>query len=328
MHCRTLAAILVLLAPALSRAEAAPLRPIPWLEPSALLKPFLQLAFEAPETVRPGALEISMRTYYSSTILRGWGPSLMVDVNVETAQPTLVVRYGVAQRTELQLVVPGAIDYEGWLTRPIKAVEGIFARVNPLRLGPPPRQGRIQIMRYKEGTGLDWVGDDGTVADMSLGVKTLVQAQDGLRPAVSLRAALGLPTGRFPDGTGDPALAAGVTAGWTRGSTALWVEADGAVPGGTFTSMGLATRPHGALQLGIAQRLASSVSVQLQYSAHTAALAHTGIDVVDGPTFYLLAGVTVVPVRTVSVAFALVENVWASTRGADISGVLDLTWRP
>jgi hypothetical protein len=291
------------------------------------MKPFLQLAFEAPETVRPGAFEVSFRTYYSSTILRGWGPSLMVNVNVETAQPTAVVRYGVAQGTELQLVVPGAVDYAGWLTRPIKVVEGIFDNVNPLRLGPPPRQGQIQIMRYRKGTGLNWVGEDATLADVSLGVKTSLLSQSGFRPALSLRAALGLPTGRFPDGTGRPALAAGATAGWAHRATAVWAQADGALPGGTFSSMGLATRPHGALQLGVAQRLASWVSVQLQFSTHTAALALTGIDVVDGPTYYLLAGITLVPARTLSIAFALVENVFASTRGADITGLIDLSWR-
>lgn len=327
MHCRTLAAILALVAPAAARADADPLRPLPWLDPSTLAKPFLQLTFEAPETVPPGVLEVSLRTYYSNTILQGWGPSLMVNVQVETAQPTAVLRYGVAPSTELQLVVPGAIDYAGWLARPIKVVEGIFSRVNPLRLGPPPRQARIQIQRYREGTGIDWTGEDASVGDLSLGVKTTLRSQDGLRPALALRAALGLPTGRFPDGTGALALAAGVTAGWTRGSTALWVEADGALPGGTFSSMQLPARAHGALQLGMAQRLAASLSVHLQGSVHTAALAHTSIPVVDGATFYLLGGVTVAPTRALSVGVAVVENVFATTRGADITGLLDVTWR-
>jgi len=324
---RTLVAIVALLASTGARG-AEPLRPIPWLDPSALMKPFLQLAFEAPETVRPGAMEVSLRTFYSSTILRGWGPTLMVNVNVETAQPTALIRYGVADGTELQLVVPGSIDYGGWLTRPIKFVEGIFADVNPLRLGAPPKQGRIQIQDYRRGTGLDWVGDGGTLGDLSLGVKTLVRRQDGVEPALSVRAALGLPTGRFPDGTGQLAVAGGATAGWTFGSTAVWLEADGELPTATFTSMGLQTRPHGALQLGVARRIASAFSLHVQTSAHSAALAPFGIPDVDGRTYYLLAGVTVAPTRALSVAFALIENIFATRRGADISGVLELTWRP
>jgi hypothetical protein len=324
---RKLVAIVALLASTAARG-AEPLRPIPWLDPSALMKPFLQLAFEAPETVRPGAMELSLRTFYSSTILRGWGPTLMVNVNVETAQPTALIRYGVADGTELQLVVPGAIDYEGWLTRPIKFVEGIFSNVNPLRLGAPPKQGRIQIQDYRRGTGLDWVGDGGTLGDLSLGVKTLVRQQDGVEPALSLRAAVGLPTGSFPDGTGHPAIAGGATAGWTFGSTAVWLEADGELPTATFTSMGLRARPHGALQLGVARRIASAFSLHVQTSAHSAALAPFGIPDVDGRTYYLLAGVTVAPTRALSVAFALIENIFATRRGADISGVLELTWRP
>jgi hypothetical protein len=327
VHHRTLVAIVALLASAAARG-AEPLRPIPWLDPSALMKPFLQLAFEAPETVRPGTLELSLRTFYSSTILRGWGSTLMVNVNVETAQPTAVIRYGVADGTELQLVVPGAIDYEGWLTRPIKFVEGTVANVNRLRVGAPPRQGRIQIQDYRRGTGLDWVGDGGTIGDLSLGVKTLVGRQDGVKPAVSIRAALGLPTGRFPDGTGQPALAGGATAGWTLGSTAIWLEADGELPSATFSSMELRTRPHGALQLGVAQRIGSAISLHVQTSTHSAALAPFGISDVDGRTSYLLAGLTATPTRALSVAFALVENIFTTARGADISAVLELTWRP
>ncbi len=327
---RTLAAIVALLVPAALRADE-PLEPVPWVEPSALVKPFLQLAFEAPGTVRPGALDVSIRTFYSSTILQGWGhtgqSSLMVNVNVETAQPTAVIRYGVVEGTEVQLLVPGAIDYAGWLARPIKFVEGLFANVNPLRAGPPPREGRIQIVRYLENTGIDWVGEDGSMGDVALAVKTQVRGQDGVRPALAVRAALGLPTGRFPDGTGKLALATGATAGWTWSTRALWIEADSAIPGGTFSSMELPTRPHGAVQLGVAQRLGSALSLNLQLSAHSAALAHTGIPFVDGPTFYLLGGVTVRPARAVTIAFALVENVFATTRGADITGVFEMSWR-
>lgn len=330
MKRRTLAAIVALLFPAALRADEPPLRPVPWLDPSALMKPFLQLAFEAPETVRPGSLDVSIRTFYSSTIMRGWGHRsrpLMVDINVETAQPTAVIRYGVVEGTELELLVPGAIDYAGWLARPIKFVEGLFSSVNPLRLGPPPRQGRIEILRYQQNTGIDWVGEDGSVGDVALGVKTLVRDQDGARPALSVRAALGLPTGRFPDGTGKLSLAAGATAGWTWSTRALWVEADGALPGDTFSSMDLPTRPHGAVQLGVAQRLGSALSLNVQMSVHSPALARTGISFVDEPTFYLLAGVTAHPARAVTVAFALVENVFATTRGADITGVLEMSWR-
>ncbi len=329
-RCRAVAvlgALFALLTPA-ATFPADPLRPIAWLDPSALMKPFLQLPFEAPETIRPGGLEISLRTFYSSTILRGWGPTLMVNVNVETAQPTAVIRYGVAEGTELQLVVPGSIDYAGWLTRPIKFVEGMFATVNPLRLGAPPQQGVIRIQRYREGfTGLDWTGQDATVGDVSLGLKRLVRAQDGLKPTLAIRAAVGLPTGRFPDGTGELAVAGGATAGWTFGATGLWLEADGELPSGRFSSMGLPTRPHAAVQLGIAQRVASAVSLHVQASAHTAALAPVGIADVDGRTYYLLAGATVSPTRDLSFALALVENIFATRRGADISGVLEMTWR-
>ena len=81
-------------------------------------------------------------------------------------------------------------------------------------------------------------------------------------------------------------------------------------------------------RVGVAQRIGSAISLHVQTSAHSAALAPFGIPDVDGRTYYLLAGVTVAPTRALSVAFALIENIFATRRGADISGVLELTWRP
>jgi len=68
--------------------------PIPWQEPAPLTRLFLQLPFEAPEVVLPRKLEVGLRLLYSNTLLSALNEGLVLDVHVETAQPTVLLRYG------------------------------------------------------------------------------------------------------------------------------------------------------------------------------------------------------------------------------------------
>lgn len=237
------------------------------------------------------------------------------------------MRYGLPLGLELQLSVPGAIDYGGFLARPIKLVERLFGAVNPLRAGRPPPTASFRIER-REGTGLSWTGTTGAAGDPWLGVKRRIRAQDGWAPALAWRAALAVPAAPLPWGSGRLEIGTGLLAGWTSGGTSVLVEADLMIPQGRpITAARLATRPHASVQLGVVRRLATRVTAMLQASAHTSALGGTGLDYVGGTTMYLLAGVSVDPTPRTSIGFALVENVISPTRGADISAVLDTSWR-
>ncbi|HTN51189.1 MAG TPA: hypothetical protein VML50_02200 [Anaeromyxobacter sp.] len=326
---RTAVIVAALLGAGGGRADDSPALPpptIPWQDPAAFALPFLQLPFDAPEPVRPGTLELSVRTIYSSTIAKAQSPTTSIDVDLETAQPILEVRWGFMSGAELDAAIPGAIDYAGFMTKPIRWVESLFDAVNPLRLGAPPRQGRLVVTRAG-GASAEWVGTVGSVGDLRLGAKVRIRDQAGGLPALSWRTALTLPTAALPFGSGSVQAGGGLLAGWTFGETALRLAADVATPAGDFTAARLHTRPHGDLQLGLSQRLAPWASVVLQGSAHTSAIVGTGLSVIEGPTFYALAGAIFEPARSVSISLGLVENVFANTRGADFSGLLDLAWR-
>jgi len=330
---RAIAAAISLLGPVTGRAEPLSLerpaaRPVAWQDTGPFAQLFLQLPFDAPETVARGVLEVTLRMLYSNSIARERVPGLSVDVSAETAVPIAFVRYGLPHGFELQLAVPSAVEHGGFLGRPIKVVEGLFGSVNPLRAGPPPAAAHFRVLR-DDGSGLDWSGNDGNAADPWVGVKRRIHAQDGWSPAMSWRAALEFPTAPVPWGSGLFEVGSGLLAGWTLDATSLRLEADVMIPErGPVTAAGLRTRPHFTVQLGVAHRLTRWLTAMLQASAHTSAIVGTGLGVVDGTTTYVLAGVGVEPTRRTTIAFAAAENVLHSSRGADISGVLEIAWRP
>ncbi len=326
---RAIAAVASLLG-ASARADPSPgppPRPIAWQDTGPFAQLFLQLPFDAPAPVAPGALEVSARALYSNSIARERSADLSVDVSVETAVPTLSCRYGLPRGFELQVALRGAFDYGGFLARPIKFVEGLFDAANPLRAGRPPTSGRFHVLR-RDGSGLDWTGRAEAAGDPWVGVKRLVRRQDDWKPALAWRAALELPVAPLPLGSGLWEAGAGLVAGWTFGATSMLAETDLMIPQpGPITAARLRARPHYAVQLGIARRFTRTLSAMLQASSHSSAIRGTGLDAVDGTATYLLAGVGFDPGRGTSIAFALVENVLAPARGADISAVLDVGWR-
>ncbi len=325
------AAALVVLGAARARAddppgEPRPAPPIAWLDPAPLAAPFLQLPFDAPATLRPGAVVVGVRTVYSSTILVDGSDRLKANIDLETTQPILFIRYGVRDGAELQLSVSGMVDDAGFLTRPIKAVESLFDAVNPLRAGPPPRQARFRLTR-PDGSGIDWSGTRGSVGDVWAGVKGRIREQAGLVPALAWRGAVKLPTAALPFGSGRFESGGGLLADTTFGWTALRLAIDAAFPSGAFSAARVHTQPHATFQLGLARRVASWATLHVQGSIHTSPVTATGITALDAPSYYLLAGVAIEPVRTMSIAFGLVENLFGG-HGADITGVLELAWRP
>jgi hypothetical protein len=311
-----------------ARAWAArPLaEPIPWQDPAALAVPFLQLPFESPVPLDPGRMKLELQTLYAANIFRARSSQLSVDIDVETARPTLLLHYGLPRGVELELAVPGVFDYEGFLDGTIKSVEGLFNTMNPLRAGPSPRAGRFSVTR-PDGSGVSWVGHDGGPGDLWGGLKAQLRAQDGPLPALSLRLALKVPTGRFPYGSGNLEAGSGLLAGWQLGDTSILAEGDVMVPTGAIPALGLGTRPHAAIQLGVAQRLSPSLTLMAQVSAHGAGIAKVHIGDVDGWAYYGLAGIRARPTHDTSLGFALVENFIHTERGADITAVLDFSWR-
>jgi hypothetical protein len=301
-------------------AEPTVPAPLPWQEPAPVARLFLQLPFEAPEVTPPRALEVGLRLLYSNSLLSARDAQLALDIHVETAQPTLGLRYGVARGIEAQLAVPLVVDYGGFLDRPIEVVEGWFDAANPQRKGRPRDVARYQFTR-PDGSGILRDGAGAGLGDVWAGVKVSLGGAPG-GGVLALRGALKLPTGRLPYGSEEVDAGASLLAAWTWTSTALRLQLDAAAPTASLPAVHVGTRPYGAFQAGVARRAGDAVTLQLQGSVHLSPLEHTGLGQLDGTTAYVLVGATFRLSRAVSLDAAVVENVFSPYRGADITFVL------
>jgi len=307
-------------------ARPASPEPIPWQDAAPLAVPFLQLPFESPETLAPGEARTALRLVYSNSIARAQSVDVTVDYQVETAQPIASLRLGLGHGLELHLEASALFEYGGVLNPAIRRVESWLGTENKLRRHPLPATSHFRILR-PDGRGTSIDGSDAGVGDPWLGVKGRLREQDGPLPALAWRAALKLPAGRFPYGSGVLEEGGGLLGRWQLGGTSVALAADLMVPDGTVSPARLRTRPHPAFQVALGQELGPRFALLLQGSTHGSALQYIHMSEVDGWTFYVLVGLRAQASEHLSVGFALVENLVVTERGTDIAALLDLGWR-
>jgi hypothetical protein len=324
-----LIAVAAWLAPLEARGEVVAPRlpgPVPWQEPSPLARLFLQLPFEAPATVGPGALRGDVRLVYSNNLLVARNEKMALDVHVETAQLTGLLRRGLRDGLELQLAVPVLLDTGGFLDRPIEIVEGMLGAVSPQRVGRPRGVATFRVVRA-DGSGIDREGPAAGIGDAWAGAKVELAPEGGLRPALSLRGAVKVPTGSPPFGSGTVDVGGGLLSGWSGERLAVRVEVDIATPTSSLRVVRITTRPYGAAQADLAWEAAGRLALHLQASGHLSPLGGTGLGQVDSPTFYTLVGVGVSLPGALELTGGVVENVFSPYRGSDLSFVLGLAAR-
>jgi hypothetical protein len=308
--------------PGSEKALVAP--PMPWQESAPPARMFLQLPFEMPEPVEERNLQSEVRLLYSNSILVGSTPALAVDVDIESAEILSLFRYGFAAGFELQLAVPVIVDYGGFLDGPIEGVEGLFGASAMAHRNDRPRNlARFRITR-PDNTGLWNDGAGVSLGDAWAGLKILVVKQDGALPAMALRAAVKLPTGRLSYGSGTVDLGGSLMIGWTWRRVNLWIEVDAATPTADFDVARISTRAYGAAQLGLVVPLCDMFAINIQWSSHISPFARTGIPQLDAPVHYLLLGVSMQLTRSLLLEAAAVENIFSPASGVDFAMLFGL----
>lgn len=324
-----LSALAWLAAPAAMAAGAqAPADdPLPWQDGAPLAAPFLQLPMEAPATLAAGAVQLSLRTLHSSSIARVQNPELLVEYQLGTTQPSLVLRRGLRQGLELHLELAAYLEHSDYLDPIIRWVESSVADERQLRRDSESLRPRFALVRA-DGRGHRFQGPQQALGDAWAGLKGRLREQDSWAPALSWRAAVKLPTGRFPYGSGVLEGGVGLLGSLALGATRATLAADLMIPAGPVSDAGLETRPHPSLQLALAQQLGSRAALLLQGSAHGSALRYIHLSEIDGWSFYVLGGVRVRVHNGLMVGFGLAENLLVTERGTNLAALLDLSWRP
>lgn len=300
-------------------AAPIPLKPIPWQEPAPLGRLFLQQPFEAPE---PEA-GLSVQVLSANLLMKGGrAGGFDYSVDEEIASFSVTGQLVLWERVGLSLTVPLVVQYGGWLDPVIDGVEKVF-HANSARRGTTSFQ---TVARFATAGGrvLEQVGPAASLGDVTLGARWWLVTQDGLRPALALRAALKAPTGGTLAGSGTWDVGGGVLAGWEAGFFAAHVAFDVAVPSGRLDALDLPTRPYGSVQVGFGFRTGDAVALHLQLSGHTAPLRVDDAPGLTGSAFYVLAGAEWQVAPRTTLALSMVENFLSPGRGADFSVLLGL----
>jgi len=298
-------------------ASPIPLRPIPWQEPAPLGRLFLQQPFEAPEP----ETSLSVQVLSANLLMRGGRPGgFEYNVDEEIASVSFTGEVVLGDRLGLSLAVPVVVQYGGWLDPIIDGVEKLVG-ARSARRGTTSFQ-TVARFATADGRVLQQVGPAAALGDVTLGARWLLVRQDGLRPAVAVRAALKAPTGGTLAGSGTWDVGGGVLGGWEAGFFAAHVAFDVSIPNGRLDVLELQTRPYGSVQVGFGFRASDSVALHLQLSGHTSPLRVDDAPGLSGSTFYVLAGAEWQVVPGTTLALSAVENYLSPGRGADFSVLL------
>ncbi len=295
--------------------------PLPWQEPGAVGRMYLQLPFEAPEVLPPGKVLVGLQLLYTNDLIVTSAADLAVIIDFESAATTPSVRFGIAPGVEVQGGLPVYVNYGGVLDSLIPHVEAWFQATNPDRVARPEHQTVFSMLR-PDGSGFDLQGPRAGLGDAWGAVKWAVLDGEPDFPDISLRGALKVPTGGIGFGSGTVDLGFGAMAGWGLGPVALRLQADVYAPMGSMQGTGISGRVYGAFQGGLAWQVSRVVALQAQMSAH---LAPVWSDVrgISWWTFYALLGATLRLGDAGVLHLGLAENVLTPFRGADLTLLVD-----
>jgi hypothetical protein len=302
--------------------------PLPWQESSPTARMFLQLPFETPVVTGKGDLSGEIRFLYANSIMVGSTSSLAIDVDVESAEIRALFRYGFAAGFEAQIAVPVIVDYGGFLDGAIEATERIFGAASmPHRRDRPHNRAHFRITR-PDGAGIVRDGAGAGLGDVWAGFKVLVTKHVGMIPAVAFRAAIKVPTGRPPYGSGAVDVGGSLLLGWTWRRVNLWIAVDAVCPTTYLEAARISTHAYGATHLGIVVPLSDLIALNVQWSFHSSPFSRSGIPQLDAPVQYQLLGVTIKLSRSVLLQVAAVENFFSPASGVDFAMLFGLRIQP
>jgi len=182
---------------------------------------FLQQPFEAPEP----ETSLSVQVLSANLLMRGGRPGgFEYNVDEEIASVSFTGEVVLGDRLGLSLAVPVVVQYGGWLDPIIDGVEKLVG-ARSARRGTTSFQ-TVARFATADGRVLQQVGPAAALGDVTLGARWLLVRQDGLRPAVAVRAALKAPTGGTLAGSGTWDVGGGVLGGWEAGFFAAHVAFD------------------------------------------------------------------------------------------------------
>jgi hypothetical protein len=250
----------------------------------------------------------------------------VADLDLEMLRTVIDLRYGLHSNVEIGFEIPFLYTYSGIMDGFIEDAETFFGRGRQQRSMENQGQFAYRVLR---GDQLLVEGQDNTagIGDMVLKLKVRLWRARAWRPALSLRAAVKLPTGSpsraFGSGEADGSV--GVLLQQSLGRVTLYVNGDVTFPGEAFELMSL--RPFFAGFVAVEYRVARPVSLVAQFRGDTRPF-HDTISILDKEIFEVLLGLNWALARRIQLQVGVSEDIFdTACCAADLSFFLNLTWR-
>lgn len=272
------------------RAAAEGFGPFPVRNFQAVQQLVLNLPGDRAAVLKPGALDLRVELANTATIANDQGPPTQVTMKYETLRSGLFLRYGVAERLEVALEVPVLYRYQGFLNGLINATERATVGVSPQRQALKNTNYAFNVT--SNGRTI-MNGADGAVGlgDSTLMAKYQLVSESATAPAISVRAAIKLPTGDANQffGSGSPDFGLGLAAEKKVADRwILYANLNGVVPTGRIA--GLALQPVVSGMTAVEYLWSENFSLTLHFDYYSSPFRGTGADFFDKGVTEVAAG--------------------------------------
>jgi len=265
--------------PALVGAEG--FGPFPVRNFQAFQQMVLSLPGDRATVVKPGTVDVRLELAETASIYNDSTPPINVVVKFETLRSGLFLRYGATDKLELGLEIPVLYRYQGFMNGAITATERATSGLNPARAALSNTNFVFNVTRNGQTIMSGGPGAMG-LGDTTLMSKYQLLTEGTTMPAVSLRAAVKLPTGDQADffGSGSPDFGLGLAAEKLVASRwLLYANMTGVVPTGTIAGFGLRSTLSGLA--AIEYLWSENLSITTHFDYYSSPFSGTGSPVFD-----------------------------------------------
>jgi hypothetical protein len=304
---------------------APPYGPLRLVNQQPLQLLFLQQFPDLATPVEAGHALAHLNVALTNTLVREQR-NFTADLDLEMVRAVLDFRYGLLPNIEMGVEVPFLFTYSGILDDFIEGVERTVHGLRALREHQNSRGFTYRVLRGTE----QFIGgreDAAGIGDVVLKVKLHLLHEQHWLPAVSLRAALKMPTGSSSRafGSGEVDGGIGILLQKTLGRWTFYVNSDVAFPGKAFNEVEM--QPFFEGVIAVEYQIARSLSAVGQFRSDFRPF-HNSIPILDRGIFEALLGVNWVLSRSLLLQAGLAEDVFRSNCcSADVSFFLNLTGR-
>lgn len=231
--------------------------------------------------LKPGALDLRVELANSANIFSDTTPQTSVSMKFESIRAGFFLRYGITERLEMAVEVPVLSRYRGVMEGMISAVERATTGLAPDRKA---LKGTGYVYQVTSDGRTVMTGQEGVVGlgDASIMGKFQVLTETNTLPALSIRAALKLPTGDESHllGSGSPDYGLGlamekhVAKDWM-----VYANLNGVIPTGRIAGYGL--QPVVSGLVAVEYLWSENFSIVAHFDYFSSPLYGTGTHVLD-----------------------------------------------